>query len=310
MIRRLKTIHHLLQVKDIQELYPELEGFKQAGYVHEVNDIAALLAKSDFAAAMEYCNQIIARQTLPVAHELNLSGLRTQINLLRTQISVKQFKVAEANRKINQFRVRHNSEIGMLISKILKLKTDILYVQMQKSDQNTPQFESAKKDYREYSRARRDFKKLKKSELSEDEKSLAKKLFREASKLCHPDVVDEALQDEARRIFSELNEAYAYNDIRKIEELLNILRNKKLLYKSQVGENTAKNSMEALAGRLQAELMQVDSELSEIENTDVFRTLSRISDPDRYFADLKLKFQNELAELEEMYAKARNSSEA
>jgi hypothetical protein len=68
--------------------------------------------------------------------------------------------------------------------------------------------------------------------------------------------------------------------------------------------------MEALAGRLQAELMQVDSELSEIENTDVFRTLSRISDPDRYFADLKLKFQNELAELEEMYAKARNSSEA
>ncbi len=56
--------------------------------------------------------------------------------------------------------------------------------------------------------------------------------------------------------------------------------------------------------------MQVDSELSEIENTDVFRTLSRISDPDRYFADLKLKFQNELAELEEMYAKARNSSEA
>jgi hypothetical protein len=246
MIRRLKTIHHLLQVKDIQELYPELEGFKQAGYVHEVNDIAALLAKSDFAAAMEYCNQIIARQTLPVAHELNLSGLRTQINLLRTQISVKQFKVAEANRKINQFRVRHNSEIGMLISKILKLKTEILYVQMQKSDQNTPQFESAKKDYREYSRARRDFKKLKKSELSEDEKSLAKKLFREASKLCHPDVVDEALQDEARRIFSELNEAYAYNDIRKIEELLNILRNKKLLYRVRLVKTLQKTAWKPL----------------------------------------------------------------
>ncbi len=310
MIRRLKTIHHLLLVKNIQELNLELAGLVQAGFANEVKAITALLTKSDFAAAMEYCNEIIARQTLPVAHELNLSGLRTQINLLRTQISVKQFKIAEANRKINQFRVRHNSEIGMLISKILKLKTEILYVQMQKSAQNTPQFESAKRDYKEYSRARRDFKKLKKSDLSEDEKLLAKKLFREASKLCHPDVVDEELQDEARRIFSELNEAYAYNDIRKIEELLNILRNKKLLYKKQDGENTAKNSMEALAGRLQAELMQVNAGLSEIENTDVFRTLNRISDFDQYFADLKQKFENELEELEVTYAKARNSSEA
>jgi hypothetical protein len=309
MLRRLRTIRHLIQKRDFDELALEVSGLINDGNQEIYDELFSHIVKNDWVAALNYCNKVIANQTLPTKFEASISGLRTHINLLRTQISVKQFKIAEANQRINHFRMRHNSEIGMLLSEILRLRAELLFLQLHNSPEMENHYLGAKKDYREYTRARRDVKKIAQNQLDADEKIKAKKLFREASKLCHPDVVNEELQEIARQLFAELNEAYANNDLRKIEKLLDSFRNHNLLYAKTMKPSNQLDGLQALSARLQAELAQVDSQLLEIEGSEVFKSISRIEDLDAYFLVLRQKFEDELSSLNAAYKNAKQTSE-
>lgn len=309
MLRRIRTIRHLIHHRNYDELTLEISGLLQEGHHAIYHELNSYLDKNDFTAALNLCSKLIANQTLPTKFEASISGLRTHISLLRTQISVKQFKIAEANRKINHFRMRHNSEIGILLIEILKRKAELLFLQLHDSPELENQYLGAKKDYRDYARARREVKKTAQYQLDANEKLKAKKLFREASKLCHPDVVTEELQEIARQLFAELNEAYANNDLPKIEKLLDSLRNQNLLYAKKMEPSNQLEGLQALAARLQAELAQVESQLLEIEGSEVYRSINRIEDLDAYFTVLRHKFEDELSALNEAYNNAKQTSE-
>lgn len=309
MLRRLRTIRHLIQKRDFDELAMEISGLKNEGDQGIYEELVSHLNKNDWTAALSFCNKVIANQTLPTKFEASISGLRTHINLLKTQISVKQFKIADANQKINYFRMRHNSEIGMLLSQILKLKADLLFLQLHKSPQLENQYLGAKKDFRDYANARREIKKTALYQLDGDEKIKAKKLFREASKLCHPDVVNEELHEIARQLFAELNEAYANNDLRKIEKLLENLRNQSLLYAKKLEPTNQFEALQALSVKLQAELSQIDIKLVEIEGSNVYKSICQIHDMDAYFDGIRQKFENELSSLKAAYNHAKQTSE-
>jgi hypothetical protein len=309
MLKRLRTLKHLLLTKDYAEVSMELQALQQEAEQHVFEQMAGYIAHNDFKDAIDYCEQLISNQSLPTRHEASISGLRTQISLLRTQISVKQFKVAEANHRINHFRMRHNSEIGMLITQILKLKAELLFLQLIDAPEIENKYVKARQDHKAYARARREFKKASQIQLTEVDRQRARKLFREASKLCHPDVVDEKLQEIAKQLFTELNEAYANNDLRKIESLLADLRNQRLVMSKNSEVYSQITGLQALAMRLQAELAHVEAQLSAIESTEVYRTLNRISDLDEYFEQLKQKFEDELHALKNDYAEAKRTSE-
>jgi hypothetical protein len=58
-------------------------------------------------------------------------------------------------------------------------------------------------------------------ELSDEELIELKKLYRKASKLCHPDVVEDELKEQALILMQELNEAYGKKDLKR-EPLANL----------------------------------------------------------------------------------------
>lgn len=150
------------------------------------------------------------------------------------------------------------------------------------------QYEEAKNDYKEFSSDYEDTikKEEQKYNLSEDEKKELKKIYRKASRMCHPDIVADELKVQATEIMKQLNDAYDNKDIEKVKEILKSLENgtsfdvasdkiddKKIL-KSKIEEFREKISI-------------IEQELDEIKEDEIFQTIQDIEDMDVYFEDLK-----------------------
>ena len=61
-------------------------------------------------------------------------------------------------------------------------------------------------------------------ELSEEEKIGLKNLYREAGKLCHPDIVPEEVRAKTTEIMQRLNEAYTKHDLESLRKILESLK--------------------------------------------------------------------------------------
>ena len=61
--------------------------------------------------------------------------------------------------------------------------------------------------------------------LNDEEKKELKSLYKQAARLCHPDIVPDELKEKAHDLMQKLNEAYSQKDISKVKEILYSLQN-------------------------------------------------------------------------------------
>lgn len=59
-----------------------------------------------------------------------------------------------------------------------------------------------------------------KARISEEDRNELKRLWRQASKLCHPDLVADDLKEEANRMMVQLNQAKQRGDVKAIRSLV------------------------------------------------------------------------------------------
>ncbi len=76
------------------------------------------------------------------------------------------------------------------------------------------EYENAKSTYEEFSSEYEDIKQTQDDvcDISDKDKKELKKLFRKASKLCHPDIVADEFKEHANEIMQSLNDAYSKKD--------------------------------------------------------------------------------------------------
>lgn len=302
MLKRLRTLLLLVESRNYPEMLLELNAIKSGIEPQLAKHFEALAKENNLAGLAAEIKSFIRQQSAPVPSEPLLSGLRTQVHLLETRISVSHHKIAEMQRIINQFRIRHNSELGMLMGKILRLQMDIFYLMQLEDETSQSDYEQARQDYSAFKGARRKLPKIQPAILQNEDKSRIKKLFREASKWCHPDLAPDEARQQAQQIFMELNRAYFYNDIRKVEEIHQMLANSKPFTATDVGGNESER-LKARISRLRNELHQVHSEIAEIESSPVYKTIQRIGNWDDYFSGLSSKFQSEYEQLQAEHAR-------
>ena len=307
MLKRLRTMLMLLESRNFPELGLEMDALKTEDDGKIYSELKVYFSGNRFDEMAGYLLRCIRSHTMPAKAEITLSGLRTQIRMLETQISVAHHKKAEILKSISQFRVRHNSELGMIMSRILKLQADVLFHKMQSDSKLEPEYRQARTESGAFRRSRLQLKKQNAEALGEDQKIRLKKLFRDASKWCHPDLAPDELKEQASRVFMELNNAYFYNDLKKVEEIYQMLCNRKLFAVSDPSEGESER-MEARAERLKSELYRIQTEVVELQNSPVYSTLSRIRDWDVYFQELKTRFENEYHQLRKEYEQIRGSS--
>lgn len=162
------------------------------------------------------------------------------------------------------------------------------------------EYEEAKADYEEFSD---EYEHIKQDStdictISEDEKIKLKKLFRKASRLCHPDIVVDELKAQAHKIMQMLNSAYSRKDLKKVKKILKNLK-KGIAFDVASDKIDDKKILRAKIKELRAKIKNVDKEIVIIKQDDTFEIISQLDDWDEYFKDIKDTLEKEKERLRE-----------
>ncbi len=300
MIKRLKSILFLVSERKIEEAEEEIHALDPKDSDLQ-ETLLRLLHNRQFLDLENIILQHLHHISIPVPSEPLLGGLRTSLSLMSTRLSVALNKKAEIQRQINAFRLRHNSELGMLIGDILRLQLDLFNLRQKNDARFRKAYKQAQKDYSSFENQKKHISREKPiHQISKEEHNRLRKLYREASKRCHPDMVLPEMREEARQWFIELNNAYLYNDIRKVEEIYEVL-SRNLFTQTLRDEKSEAAMLKARIKRLEVEIMKVEKEIKDLTSSPVYKTLRQIDDFDSYFSELKEKLEKEYKALKIEY---------
>lgn len=305
MIEILKKIKDILTQNDFENIDIEiiLNNFSELFDVF--SELKNLIEKRKFDLAIQEINRIIYSQFKPkLLYEDDIKGLKTLLKLQEVELSVLAFEKAEIQNYINRFRLKHNEFLSKLIEKILFIRYKIISKKYEENPDYEEDYEDAKKDWENYQKNIELEKSIRKS-ISKDSKKEIQKMFREASKMCHPDLISDDFKEQASEIFNELNKAYFNNNIMRVREILTLLKSKKIHLIKITEEINEKEKFEFLLQKFKNDAEKLKDEISNLKNSNSYQTIIDIKDWEKYFKELKMRLQNELENLESEYERQK-----
>lgn len=217
-----------------------------------------------------------------------VGALKLQLANYENQHRAFDIEKMELNKILVDFNHQHTMELGDLIMEILELKTELL-----QDDEALKEAKEDKDAYEENYNAEQNKDII---DLNQEDRKALKKMFREATIMCHPDKFSQApkeVQEQAEDIFKALNDANAMNDIDTVKELLKRLKVGFLSLDNLV----IKDSVEFFQGKINMyrdKLSAIVNEVFAIKESETYLTITEIEDWDNYFTAMKASLQEEL----------------
>lgn len=181
-------------------------------------------------------------------------------------------------------RIQQQTElITDLLAEIRELEADFSC----QDDSDTRQAqEEAAHEYEEYQEQQQDAQHrfARDQRLSTDERNELKRLWRQASRLCHPDVVADELKEKAHQMMVQLNLARQNADLAAIRALLTQLQSG--LEPMMASDRL--NNLDHLRQKIQQLRIQIDALLKEIaglEAENAWRLATSVRDKEAYFSE-------------------------
>lgn len=225
-----------------------------------------------------------------VYNDIDISALKLEIRQLEHQLNAYDNEKIELEQLISEFHHQHTKELGSYIKRLL-------YLRKISTKDNPEEYEQAVKDeqdYNQYSEAESD-KVL--YDLNDEQRKELKKLYRQASQICHPDRVNEGMKQVAEEIFVQLNEAYRKNDLNEVKEILAEL--KQGIFKPRSETVSEADQLKVIIKSLRTKIEKVEQEIFFIKESDDYQSISSIDDWDAYFEETKAQLIEEIEFLEE-----------
>jgi len=289
IIKRLELIKSLISLEEEDEIGANVFKLEQLGTTSGLDSIIVTLREKSYSKAAIAIEAFINQHNnISIFIDPEIDGLKLEAKSFEAKLNRLSDEKADLEKLIHEFGVRHNKELGELILKILKYRKT--------KAKGTPKETEAEEDYKNYSQEFEISKNEKIADLSEEELLEIKKKYRKASKLCHPDVVNEDQKELADKLFADLNAAYERNDLEKVKEILKNLEKGNFFVNKSDAINEKQLMMteiEKLRIRIQALLQHVQS----IKESDAYKTICSIADWDIYFKKTKEKLENQAKEL-------------
>lgn len=228
-----------------------------------------------------------------------IRSLRAEIRLLCDEIQDLEEQKQSILKRIREFDCRYNAELGELIIAILDVKAQLAARAAQNDPENVGKQEAhrrSEQDYRDFGNQYAERRKTPTRSLTKEEQDELKQLFRRASKLCHPDLVDPGRIKEAAAIFRDLVDAYDSNDLASVRAILSALE--------APGSPAAGLELPTEREKLNEEVLRLRqvraalaAEIDELRNSETFRTIAQIPSWDDHFTTLRRQLENELQRL-------------
>lgn len=304
---RLEALSKTIQIGDEEDIQYQLEKLKSLvkknsdNEIEKVTEIINFCQQKEYSKAVSKIQDLTSRyKKLTIYEDPEIPALKLEIRALKLQVTSLEDEKTDIEKLIGNFNKRYNEEVGELLERILFLKKEAARRNAEKDSANTEKqksYREAQSDYRNFSESfKESLAKLTPAELSKEDTTTLKSKYREATKICHPDMVPEEQKELAEKIFRELKAAYEQNDISKVSEILKNL--KKGVFKAR-GENvTQKDKLQILLNNLIQTREELEEWLTRLKGSDVYLKLVRIEDWDQYFIENKNTYQEILEDLE------------
>jgi len=284
ILKRLEIIKSSIPLEDIEIIELQVLKLQKLKIDDDVQSILDHIENENFAPVISLITDYINRFSgLQLYSDPRIQGLRVELKILEKEFLKLSNQKSEIEQLISEFNHQYMIRLGELISQLLKLKAE--------KERSKEKIEEEFKNFKEEFEKEQEKEKSKKT-VTLDEKRELKKLYREASKLCHPDVVLEENREVAEEVFKELNEAYSNNDLEKVSKILNSLKNGGFETNSEKIDN-----FEILKSKIDELREKIDSEkraISELKNSEIYQKIEIIDDWEDYFLEVENSLKEEL----------------
>ena len=223
--------------------------------------------------------------------------LEAELERLSSELAEAEGEQAELAHQIARFHAAYHHALGARMAKLLFLRLRFREREAATNPAKSADFAEAKKDYDSFQQesATQEAEDARtKWELSEDQQQELKRLFRRASKRCHPDVVSPKHQTAATVMFRELSEAYETGDLARVQQLA---AQADAGVFSEAGQETAADQKASLQARIQAvrsALAKARAGLAEMQQSATCRVLFQNPNWDAYFQSQAVKLDQEI----------------
>ena len=289
IIKRLELIKNLIALEEEEQIVEQICKLETLEINHTIQKITNTLKQKSYGKAIKEIEEFINLQSQVTFYiDTETQALKFEAKSLERQIQDLSNEKAELDKLIHEFSIRHSKELGELIIKILKHKKE--------KSKGTSKQEEAERDYQEFNTNYQATKTEKVALLTEEEQKDIINKYRKASKLCHPDVVDEDQKETAHHIFMELNTAYEKNDLKRVSEILEELQQGKA-FTSKADTANEKSILRAEVERLHIRLRELSAAITTIKLSDTFVKILNIQNWDEYFLNTKRQLEEQLNQL-------------
>jgi hypothetical protein len=289
VLKRISLIKHLIELDELEDLPLHLAKLEGLGLDVELDVIINSLRERRYGTALPRIEQYIkTHNRITIFVDPEVDGLRMEAKALELQLAALESEKTELERMLNQFHIRHTQELGPLIIKILRLKEE-----RSSTEEERLEAEDARQDYEKGYAQRKEEVVF---TLTPNEKEDLKQLYRQASKMCHPDMVAAEHQQEAAKWFVALKDAYEHNDVKKVQEIMDRLRSG-TAFGSVVESLSELERLRSWVEEYRLRVSDLLEELMAIKDSEEYRAISSIADWDAYFLSMKKELMEELEQL-------------
>ncbi len=290
IIKRLELIKSLIALEEEQEISIHVSKLEQQVLPTGLKNIVVYLKEKSYSKAVIAIEEFINNNhRLTTYLDPEVDALKFEIKSLEVALNDLSDEKADLEKLIHEFGVRHNTELGELIIKILRYRKE--------KANGTPQQQETEEDYNTYNKEYETSKNETIAILTEEEQKELKDKYRKASKLCHPDVVSDEQKELATKLFAELSAAYEKNDLKRVSEILDNLEKGHFFINKSDAINE-KQLLRVEMEKLRLLIKELKKQVQIIKESDTYKTISKIEDWGEYFTDVKQKLELQLNDFE------------
>ncbi len=312
ILRRLELIKVSIGLEDIDVIISQIEKLKTLQIDDEVYHIIDLLEQDRLDVAVVMITKYYKRYfPLVQEEEREIKALKKELSHLEDELNYLSEQKSLYIHQIDEFNSTYFRELGTLTRKIFQEREMLLELQIRNARIEDKGFievflEEAKKDHLLFDEMYREQQKYQIEPLSDAENTILRVLYAKACKLCHPDVIDSDIRDEAETIFMELNSAYQKNDLEKVKKIKkNLESGKGFEYASDKINDI--HGLKAKIEQINARIETISSEIESITLDETYQRIDQLTHQGDYFNETKSALEDEYLSIQ---AKMEEVSEA
>jgi hypothetical protein len=280
LINRLIALKSLLALGDMELVGVASSRLESSSEEPEIGGILASLKDHRYADALGLIDKLLSDGTrLASWTDPEIALLEAELERVKAELADLETELAELERLVARFQTAHNEALGARIAKLLKLRIQILESQLEAEPNKRTAYDQASRDFQDFQRDR-DIQKEEdartKWELSAGEQMELKRLFRQGSKLCHPDVAAAEHHEAAAEMFRQFRKSYDEGNLARLRQLLKSVQAGLFVASDDTrgSDERRKEHLKAKIAGIREALAKTQTNIHDVQRSSTYQTMT------------------------------------